>query len=354
MSNSSKTSYPTRQLGKNGPFVSAIGLGTMGIGAFYGSTDKDESFKMLTFAADRGVTFWDTANVYGDSEETIGKWFATTGRRSEIFLASKFGAWNPEAAPSTGPCSKPSHIRKALETSLKKLQTTTIDLYYQHRVDPNVPIEIVIEQLGQFIEEDKIRYIGLSECSEETLRRAKKVPIYGDKVVAVQMEFGPFTLDVEKGNFLNTVNELGVALVAYSPLNRGLVTGRFRSRADFDPTDWRLTQPRFSEENFPKNLPLIEKFQTVASQTGFTPAQVCLAWILAEHPNFIPIPGSRSIARLDENAQGAEIKLAPEYVQQIRQLANEADNVAGNRYSETFIPMSDCISRAEWKGETAC
>ncbi|KIJ49943.1 hypothetical protein M422DRAFT_160285 [Sphaerobolus stellatus SS14] len=350
MANPTKTSYPTRQLGKNGPQVSAIGLGAMGIGAFYGSTDQDEAVKMLSFAADRGVTFWDTSDVYGTSEETIGEWFTTTGRRSEIFLASKFGGSNLDA-PGTGPCSKPSYIKRAVDRSLKKLQTSTIDLYYQHRVDPNVPIEVVIEAMGELIEEGKIRYIGLSECNADTLRRAVSVPVYGEKVVAVQMEFGPFSLDLEKGDFLKTVDELGIAVVAYSPLNRGLVTGRFRSRADFDADDWRLGQPRFSEENFAKNLPLIEKFQTISSKTGFTAAQVCLAWILAEYPNFIPIPGSRNIPRLDENAKGAEIKLAPEYVKEIRQFANEADNAAGMRYAVGWIPKGDCITREEWKGE---
>ncbi|KIJ23329.1 hypothetical protein M422DRAFT_276118 [Sphaerobolus stellatus SS14] len=351
MSTPTKTSYPTRQLGKKGPQVSAIGLGAMAIGAFYGPTDKEESMKMLSFAADRGVTFWDTSDIYGDSEETIGKWFATTGRRSEIFLASKFGAWNPDGSNGTAPNSKPSYIKKAVERSLKNLQTSTIDLYYQHRVDPDVPIEVVVETLGELIEAGKIRYIGLSECNADTLRRAVSVPKYGEKVVAVQKEFGPFSLDLEKGDFLKTVDEFGIAVVAYSPLNRGLVTGRFRSRADFDSNDWRLTQPRFSEENFPKNLPLIEKFQSISSKAGFTPAQVCLAWILVEYPNFIPIPGSRNISRLDENAKSAEIKLEPEYVKQIRQFANEADNAAGTRYAEGWIPEGKCIPREQWKGE---
>ncbi|KIJ49941.1 hypothetical protein M422DRAFT_204488 [Sphaerobolus stellatus SS14] len=323
----------------------------MAIGAyFYGSTDKDESFKMLSFAADRGVTFWDTSDVYGDSEEVLGKWFTTTGRRSEIFLATKFGGFDPEGSYRT-PISKPSYIKKTVDRSLKRLQTSTIDLYYQHRVDPNVPIEVVIETLGELIEEGKIRYIGLSECNADTLRRAVNVPVYGEKVVAVQMEFGPFTLDLEKGDFLKTVDELGIIVVAYSPLNRGLVTGRFRSRADFEADDWRLTQPRFSEENFAKNLPLIDKFQSISSEAGFTPAQVCLAWILAEYPNFIPIPGSSNISRLDENAKSAEIKLEPEYVKEIRQFANEADNAAGTRYAEGWIPDGRCIAREEWKGE---
>jgi len=302
---------------------------------------------MLTFAADRGVTFWDTADVYGESESILGNWFTETGRRSEIFLATKFGAFDLEGT-TKGPRSEPAYIRRAVERSLKALQTSTIDLYYQHRVDPTVPIEAVMETLGELIKEGKIKYIGLSECSAETLRRAKAVKGAGEKLVAVQMEFGPFSLDVEKGDFLKAVEETGVAVVAYSPLNRGLVTGRFRSRADFDADDWRLNQPRFSEENFPKNIALVDQFQAIASKTGSSPAQVALAWILAEYPHFIPIPGSSTIERLDENAHSAEITLDPEYAKEIRKLANAADNVAGPRYAEGWIPEGNCIALKEW------
>jgi len=294
------------------------------------------------------VTFWDTADIYGDSEAVIGEWFQKTGRRSEIFLATKFGGWDPESSTRDSN-SKPSYIRKAIARSLSKLKIDTIDLYYQHRVDPDVPIEVVMETLGEFVKEGKIRYIGLSECNAETLRRAKAVPGVGEKLVAVQMEFGPFSLDVEKGDFMKAVVETGVSVVAYSPLNRGLATGRFRSRADFAPDDFRLLLPRFSEENFPKNLGLVDKLQSIAEKTGLKSSQVTLAWIMAEHANFIPIPGCRNIARFEENASAAEVHLSPEHVKEIRKLANEADNVAGMRYSG--IPEGKCIPMNEWKGE---
>ncbi|KIJ44653.1 hypothetical protein M422DRAFT_30310, partial [Sphaerobolus stellatus SS14] len=256
--------YPTRQLGRNGPVVSAIGFGTMGIGAFYGKTDKEEALKTLTYAADRGVTFWDCADVYGNTEEVLGEWFKTTGRRSEIFLATKFGARDPDTPNNTARNSKPSYIRFAVERSLKKLQIDTIDLYYQHRVDPEVPIEVVMQTLGELVNEGKIRYIGLSEASADTLRRAKAVPGVGDKLIAVQNEFGLFTLDVEKGDFMKAVEETGVSVVTYSPLNRGMASGRYRSRADFDKDDLRLILPRFSEENFPKSLAVVDKLQAIA------------------------------------------------------------------------------------------
>jgi len=294
------------------------------------------------------VTFWDTADIYGDSEAVIGEWFQKTGRRSEIFLATKFGGWDPESSTRDSN-SKPSYIRKAVARSLSKLKIDTIDLYYQHRVDPDVPIEVVMETLGEFVKEGKIRYIGLSECNAETLRRAKAVPGVGEKLVAVQMEFGPFSLDVEKGDFMKAVVETGVSVVAYSPLNRGLATGRFRSRADFAPDDFRLLLPRFSEENFPKNLGLVDKLQSIAEKTGLKSSQVTLAWIMAEHANFIPIPGCRNIARFEENASAAEVHLSLEHVKEIRKLANEADNVAGMRYSG--IPEGKCIPMNEWKGE---
>ncbi|EJC99948.1 Aldo/keto reductase [Fomitiporia mediterranea MF3/22] len=351
MSNVKK--LPTRRLGANGPTVSAVGLGTMGIGAYYGKTDEVAAYEALTYAANRGMTFWDCADIYGDCELTLAKWFAETGRRSEIFLATKFGATDPESKFGGGkPISTPTYIKYALERSLKRLGTDYIDLYYQHRVDPNVPIEVVLETLRGPLEKGVIRYIGLSECSVDTLRRAKALKGVGEKVIAAQMEFSPFTLDIEKDGFAKAAEELGVAVVAYSPLGRGLVSGRFRSRADFEENDLRMYLPRFSEENFPKNVELVDKIRVIADKYKATPSQIALAWILATSENFIPIPGCRTVERVEENARGAEVRLTPEDVNAIRALSEAAD-VRGERYPSAFMASCEgnCIPLGEWKGE---
>ncbi|PAV19769.1 Aldo keto reductase [Pyrrhoderma noxium] len=329
---------PTRRLGSNGPAVSSIGLGTMGIGAFYGKTDEGAAYKALTHAADRGMTFWDCADIYGTTELTLGKWFKETGRRSEIFLATKFGSRDPEGKFGGGkPISTPSYIRFALDRSLKRLGVESIDLYYQHRVDPNVPIEIVLEALREPLDKGQIKWIGLSECSAETLKRAKKVPGVGDKVIAAQMELSPFSLDIEKNGFAKVAKELGVAIVAYSPLGRGMVSGRYRSRDAFGEGDFRLSLPRFSEENFPKNVLLADKLKTIADKHNATPSQITLAWILAEGEYYVPIPGCRSSERVEENAKGAEIKLSTEDVKTIRELSEAADIQGYDRLDDIDI-----------------
>ncbi|KAG6809828.1 hypothetical protein H0H92_014582, partial [Tricholoma furcatifolium] len=371
----SKNPFPTRQLGKNGPKVSAIGLGTMGMGAFYGKSDEKESLDTLTYAADRGVTFWDTADIYGSSkhrkrlpykrvlkavlrlgEKLLGKWFAQTGRRSEIFLATKFGAVDLDINDWNTPNSKPEYIRRRLQNSLVDLQTDYIDLYYQHRVDPKVPIEIVMETLRPYVEAGTIKWIGLSEVSVATLKRARAVKGIGEKVIAAQMEFSPMELYIERNGFVDAINEAGMAVVAYSPLARGLVTGRwvrqrrerlgkplsvvcvfrFRSRNDFEAGDIRLTRPKFSEENFPKNLKVVDELQRLGEKYGVTSSQITLAWILSDHPNFIPIPGSRNAKRLEENARGAEIVLSRGDVDAIRAVV-EAAEVEGDRYPAAIV-----------------
>ncbi|GLB44117.1 putative aldo keto reductase [Lyophyllum shimeji] len=339
-----------RPLGKNGPEVSAIGLGTMGMGAFYGKSDEEECLKTLTYAADRGMTFWDTADIYGTSEDLLGKWFTQTGRRSEIFLATKFGAWDP-TKNDRKPNSKPSYIRSEFQRSLTKLNTHYVDLYYQHRVDPEVPIEVVLETLWPFVKSGQIRWIGLSEPSVATLRRAKAVKHAGGAVIAAQMEYSMFELYVEKTGFADAINEYGMAVVAYSPLGRGLITGRFRSPEDFDEGDWRRNALRFSKENFPKNLRIVDEINKFAAKYNTSSSQIALAWILAEHPNFIPIPGARSVERVEENARAAEITLSPDDVLAIRALVEKAD-VAGERYPPGAIPQGDCIPLSEWKGES--
>ncbi|KAG5645644.1 hypothetical protein DXG03_005635 [Asterophora parasitica] len=348
----SPKTLPTRKLGKNGPEVSAIGLGAMGMGAFYGSSDDSESLTTLTAAADRGVTFWDTADVYGTSEELLGKWFTQTGRRSEIFLATKFGGRDlSEGGDPNKLNSKPAYIRSQFQTSLKKLQTNYIDLYYQHRVDPEVPIEVVIETLRPFVESGQLKWIGLSEPSIATLKRARAVPGVGEKVIAAQMEFSPFELYVEKTGFADAINEAGIGIVAYSPLARGLVTGRFRSPDDFEENDFRRFLPRFSAENFPKNISVVEELQKFATKYDANTTQITLAWILAEHPNFVPIPGIRNASRLEENARGAEITLAPEDVKAIRAVVESAE-VVGDRYPPGMVLDSgDSLPLSSWKGD---
>ncbi|KAJ6578895.1 NADP-dependent oxidoreductase domain-containing protein [Mycena vulgaris] len=346
----SSSQFPTRQLGANGPIVSSLGFGTMGIGAYYGKTDKAEAFKTLSRAADINLTFWDTADIYGDSEEVLGEWFAQTGRRAEIFLATKFGAIDlRDDAPKKAfaPCSDPAYIVQAFARSLARLQTSYVDLYYQHRVDKDVPIEVVLETLRPFVEGRQIRWLGLSECSAATLRRAKAVKGIGERVVAVQMEYSPFDLEIETNGLLEAARETGVGVVAYSPLGRGLLTGKYRSREDFEEGDYRRTLPRFSEENFPKNLALVDHLQSIADKHRATSGQVTLAWILAEHPDFFPIPGTRSVARLEENARGAEIALPAEDVEAIRGWATAAD-IKGARKRAEHMSDGECIELAEW------
>ncbi|KAI5120877.1 hypothetical protein M0805_008249 [Coniferiporia weirii] len=342
---------PTRQLGRNGPVVSAVGLGTMGMGAWYGKTDKDAAYESLTYAADRGMTFWDTADIYGTPEQLIGEWFAKSGRRADIFLATKFGSFDPDKGPGTGSISKPSYIKKALARSLANLGTTYIDLYYQSRVDASVPIEIVLETLREYVDNGTIRWLGLSECSAETLLRARAVPGIGERVVACEVELSPFELSLEKNGFLRTADDAGVAIVAYSPLGRGLVSGAFRSRADFDKNDFRLMLPRYSEENFAKNLELADKLKLVGEKYGASPSQVAIAWILAEFgKNVIPIPGCRSAARVEENAHAAELVFSPEDVRAIRALTEAAD-IQGERAPPQFVYAMDSLPLEEWKDE---
>jgi len=324
----------------------------MAIGAHYGSASSQEEVdKLLSKAYELDVKFWDTSDVYGDSQKMIGSWIErNASKRSSIFLCTKYGYCRLPGDTFSGACSDPTYVPQALEATLAELKTDYIDLYYQHRVDPKVPIELVLESLRPAVEAGKVRWLGLSECSVDTLRRAKKVKGLGEKVIAVQTEYSPFTLDPERNGMADACKELGVSLVAYSPLARGLISGRYRSRADFEPTDGRLWLPRFQEENFHKNLLIIDQFKAIADNLKSTPAQVTLAWILAEHPNWVVIPGSRSTDRLEENAKGGHLVLSPEDVKAIRKLVEDAD-VSGARYMEGLMGelTGDCIPLSEYK-----
>lgn len=274
-------SYPQRKLGDT--TVSAQGLGCMGMSmayTSYGGYDDEESAKCLTRAADLGITFWDTSDVYGPhtNEKLIGKWFKDTGRRSEIFLATKFANYFQDGQLLQR--GDPEYVKQSCAASLERLGTDYIDLYYQHRVDTKVPIEETVKAMVELKNEGKIRYLGLSECSAQTLRRAHAV----HPIAAAQMEYSPFALEIEseQTEFLKTARELGVKIVAYSPLGRGFLTHTIKSRDDIEANDSRASHPRFSKEHFPENLKLVETLSAIAKQKGSTPGQLVLAWVLAQ------------------------------------------------------------------------
>lgn len=272
--------FPQRKIGDD--LVSAIGLGCMGMSVAFNSVpqSEEESFKVFTAAADMGITFWDTSDHYGPftNEELIGKWFKETGRRDEIFLATKFAVRVVDGKPEI--CGKPEFVKEACNASLKRLNTDRIDLFYQCRVDPKVPIEHTVQAMAELKKEGKIRYIGLSECSAQSLRRAHKV----HPIAAAQMEYSLFALDIEspETNFLATARELGVKIIPYSPLGRGFLTGTLKKRDDFDPKDLRRLHPRFSEENFDGNVKLVRELEIFAEEKGCKVGQLALAWVLAQ------------------------------------------------------------------------
>lgn len=273
--------FPQRKIGSDS--VSALGLGCMGMSWGYttrGGHDEAESLKVLTRAADLGITFWDTSDIYGPftNEQLLGKWFAETGRRDEIFLATKFANRFEDGVMEVH--GDAAYVKQAIKDSLARLQTDRVDLYYQHRVDPETPIEETVQAMAELKAEGKIRYLGLSECSARTLRRACAV----HPIAAAQMEYSPFALEIEseQTEFLKTARELGVKIVAYSPLGRGFLTGAIKSRADLEEDDTRSRHPRFSEEHFAGNLKLVETLAGVAKEKGCTPGQLALAWVLSQ------------------------------------------------------------------------
>ncbi|KAJ3338572.1 hypothetical protein HDU93_009349 [Gonapodya sp. JEL0774] len=329
------TPLPTRKLGKNGPEIIAIGLGLMGLSAFYGPKKSDEErLKFLDSAFEAGETNWDSADMYGDSEDLVGKWLALNPeKRSKIFLATKFAnRANPDGSRFVD--SSPEYCREACEKSLKRLGASYIDLYYVHRVDKKTPIEKTMEVLVQLQQEGKIKYIGLSEISADTLRRASKIA----HIDAIQVEYSPFALEIESPqiNLFNVARELGTAIVAYSPLGRGILSGAYKSPADFDPTDFRKYLPRFSEENFPKNLEGVATLERFAKLKGCTPSQITLAWLLRQDPSVIPIPGTTNLERLVENLGSLSVQLTDEESAEIRK-AVEAAEVAGGRYPDMMM-----------------
>ncbi|KAG2036019.1 Aldo keto reductase [Suillus americanus] len=337
--------YPTRKIGTDD--VSAIGFGAMGIGAYYGQTGPDEErFQVLDKAYELGCTFWDTANIYGDSEELIGKWYLNPEKRSKIFLATKFGVVIG-GSDDRGVDGSPKNVHESFAKSQRLLGVDKVELYYLHRPDPQTPIEETVSAMAELVKQGKVKYLGLSECTADTLRRAQKV----HPIAAVQVEYSPFTLDIEdsKLNILNTARELGIKIIAYSPLGRGLITGQYKSPDDFESNDFRRMVPRYSKENFPNILKLADDLKRVGEQYNATAGQVALAWLLAQGEDVIPIPGTKKIKYLEENLVAVNVSLSPESVQEVRTIAEKADWVVGDRYppaamqslyAETPLPKS--------------
>jgi len=326
---------PTRKLGKNGPEVTALGFGLMGLSAFYGKPKPDEErYAMLDHVYNSGERFWDTADMYMDNEDLIGRWFKNNpGKREEIFLCTKFANY---VDPKTGERlvkNEPEYIKKAVEKSLSRLGVDQIDLYYCHRLQASQPIETTVTAMKELQDAGKVKYLGLSECSADSLRRACKVV----HIDAVQIEYSPFSMDIESPqiNLLKTCRELGVATVAYSPLGRGFLTGSIRSRSDFEEGDFRTFAPRFSEENFPKNLKLVDDLKALADEKGATTSQLVLAFLLAQGDDIIPIPGTTRVKNFDDNMGALKIKISKEENEKIRKVI-EATEVHGGRYPEAF------------------
>src|SRR3954451_21245015 len=293
-----------RRLGRDGPEVSAIGLGCMGMSEFYVGGSETESIATIHHALDRGVNFLDTADMYGwgANEELVGK--AIRDRRDEVFLATKFGNVRGPGGEFLGVRGDPEYVRSACEASLRRLGVEVIDLYYQHRVDASVPIEDTVGAMARLKEEGKIRFLGLSEAAPRTIRRAAAVA----KITAVQTELSLWSRDAE-AEVLPTVRELGIGYVAYSPLGRGFLTGQIKSPDDFPDDDFRKSHPRFQGENFAKNIALVREVEAMAKEKGCTTAQLALAWVLAQGEDIVPIPGTKHVKYLDENIAALDIRL---------------------------------------------
>jgi aryl-alcohol dehydrogenase-like predicted oxidoreductase len=323
-----------RKLGSQGLEVSAEGLGCMGMSWAYGPGDEQSGEQTIHRALELGITFLDTAEAYGPytNEELVGR--AIAGKRDEFEIATKFGfAIDPDNPHSRGTDGTPENAKRVADASLKRLGIDHIDLYYQHRVDPNVPIEETVGAMGELVTEGKVRYLGLSEASPETIRRAHAV----HPITAVQTEYSLWTRDPED-DILSTLRELGIGFVAYSPLGRGFLTGQIRSMDDLPEDDWRRTNPRFQEEALQENIRLADIVSELAERRGVTPAQLAIAWVLAKGEHIVPIPGTKSPKRLEENAGATDIKLSADDVAELDS-AISREAVRGERYPEAMMSL---------------
>jgi len=325
----------TRRLGKTGPGVSAMGLGCMGMSEFYGPRDDDESLATLGAALDAGLTFLDTADMYGPyiNEELVGR--AIKGRRRQVVLATKFGIVRGPRPTDRSANGRPEYVKASCEGSLKRLGVETIDLYYQHRVDPNTPIEETVGAMAELMQAGKIRHIGLSEASPRSLRRAAAV----HKIAALQTEYSIFSRDVED-EVLPTCRELGIGFVPYSPLGRGFLSGKIQRFEDLAPDDFRRYSPRFQGENFAKNLALVRRLEEIAAEKRVTASQLALAWILAQGDDIVPIFGTKRREFLAENLVAAELVLTVTELARIEEVAPKGA-AAGERYPEPGRALLD-------------
>ncbi len=322
----------TRTLG-NSLEVSAIGLGCMGMSFAYGDADETESLATIDRALELGVNFLDTADIYGPyiNEELVGN--ALKGRRDKFILATKFGIVADPSDPAARSINgRPEYVRQAVEASLKRLDIDTIDLYYLHRVDPDTPIEETVGAMARLIDEGKIRHIGLSEASADTLKKASAV----HEITALQSEYSLWTRDVEDNGVLETARELGIGLVPYSPLGRGFLSGEIKTIDDLEDDDWRRTNPRFQDDNFDKNIKLVERIKEIAEEKGVAASQLALAWVLAQGEDLVPIPGTKRRKYIEQNAAAVDIELTADEVERINEVFPR-DAASGLRYPEAMM-----------------